>query len=154
MAHRVCFKMNKGTVPRAAPQSKMLPGGFYFSSTVSRYLLLHPLLLKITSNSKHLGNSQEFSCNGCGRGLQQSHGDSFLAWETRILKGSNFAPPHLCPHNQAQKKQHKAGHLKSMVTYHKGAFNSTEIRMRFFLSVCFPTLWNGNLKHFPLNSHL
>lgn len=44
LIYSVCFKLNR--VPRAAPQSKMLPGGFHFSSTVSRDLLPHPSLLK------------------------------------------------------------------------------------------------------------
>lgn len=45
MAYSVCFRMNKRTVFRAIPQSKMFLGGFPFSSTVSKDLLLHLFLL-------------------------------------------------------------------------------------------------------------
>lgn len=149
----VCVSDEQRTVPRAAPQRKTLRGG-YLSTTVSKHIVLQSLCQMITSDSKHLGNSQEFSWNSCGSELfQQSWQVYSLAWETPILEDSNSAPPHLCPQSQAWRKQHKVGGscgilspwspiLMGLLTHHR---NSSE------MLACFPTLWNGNLKHFPLN---
>ena len=126
----VCFKMNR--VPRAAPQSKMLPGGFHFSSPVSKHLLPHPSLLNCSFKFQAPGQFP-------GIQLEQLWPRTPPATPGTILSGQRNPNPgriQLCPstsvppQSSTDRKNTKLGggdlcHFKSMVTHLNGAFNTS-----------------------------
>lgn len=150
----VCVSDEQRTVPRTAPQRRTLQGG-YLSSTVSKHIHSTPSCtpndsFRVQAPGKFPGVSLEQ--------LWLRTLPAILASVLSGLRNPNLGRIKLCtstsvPTESSMEKTTQNGGscgilrpwspiLMGLLTHHR---NSNETL------ACFPTLWNGNLKHFPLN---